>query len=291
MALSAEQFLSQLHSSGLMSPKDTSAFMEGLPAASRPQDAQQLARLLVQQHVLTAFQAKQVVAGKAKALLLGNYVILDLLGHGGMGMVLKARHRKMDRIVALKILSPKLTKSPDLLARFQREVKVVAKLEHPHIVTAHDADEANGTHFLVMQYVPGSDLASVVKRNGLFTIDQAVSCVLQAAQGLEYAHRQGVIHRDVKPANLLLDSRGTVKLLDMGLARLNGNPTNEAATALTESGNLLGTVDYMAPEQALDSRQADAQRHLQSGMRTAYAADRSCDLSGGYTDQKGHGAS
>ena len=192
-------------------------------------------------------------------MVIGPYVVLDDLGRGGMGYVFKAQHRRMKRIVALKILPPASRRSPEAVQRFQREVETLAKLSHPNIVAAHDANEAHGTHFLVMEYVPGADLPSLLKARGPLPVAQVVDWIRQAAQGLQYAHGQGVIHRDIKPTNLLCDHQGTLKVLDLGLARLV-DPIGAADRdhGLTNSGQVVGTVDYMAPEQALDARQADA---------------------------------
>jgi serine/threonine protein kinase len=138
-----------------------------------------------------------------------------------MGQVFQARHRTMDRIVALKVLPQEAVRSPRAVERFRREVKAAAKLSHPNIVTAYDAGAHEGIHYLVMEYVDGQDLGRVLVEGGPLPVDRAVDYILQAAQGLEYAHTEGIVHRDIKPGNLLLDKKGTVKILDMGLARID----------------------------------------------------------------------
>jgi serine/threonine protein kinase/formylglycine-generating enzyme required for sulfatase activity len=266
VAISAERFLESAAAHGLLGADEAAALAAALPPEKRSQDADELARQLVRDGKLTRFQAAAVYQEKADGLVLGNYVILDRLGAGGMGQVYRARHRRMDRVVALKVLSKKLLGSPEALERFHRETKAAARLSHPNIVTAHDADEAAGMHFLVMEYIEGSDLAALVKKEGPRTPAQAIDLILQAAQGLEHAHAQGIVHRDIKPPNLLVDLHGTVKILDMGLARFHDPLASPEAAGkdLTHSGSIMGTIDYMAPEQAMDSRHANAQSDLYS---------------------------
>jgi len=190
----------------------------------------------------------------------GEYTVIEKLGSGGMGRVYKALHRRMDRIVALKILPEGSVKSPDALARFQQEVRSAAKLTHTNIVTAYDAGEHDGSPFLVMEFVEGCDLFRHAQERDPLPVDSSVSHVIQAAKGLEYAHGKGIVHRDIKPANLLLGVDGMVKILDLGLASFR--PAENEVVA--------GTVDYLAPEQTGEARQVDLRADIYSLGCTLY---------------------
>lgn len=283
--VAVDQFVKYLLDSGLLPAEEVKALNARIPAGQRA-DARPLVHELVKAGKLTTYQANQIYTGKSKGLVLGSYVVLDKLGQGGMGVVYKAEHRKMSRMVALKVLAPAITSQLEAVSRFQREVQAAARLSHPNIVAAYDADEAQGVHFLVMEFVDGSDLSSLVKKQGPLPVGQAVDCVLQAAHGLLHAHRVGLVHRDIKPANLLRDAKGKVKILDMGLARFEGAGNTVGPNELTQSGSILGTCEYMAPEQALNTRKADLRADIYSLGCTLYYLLSGTTMYGGETSME-----
>ena len=184
-----------------------------------------------------------------------------------MGQVYKARHRVMERVVALKTLPAVATEIEEAVDRFHLEVVLAARLCHPNIVAAYDAGESCGVHYLVMEYVDGGNLSSYVKKYERLPVASALDCVLQAARGLECAHAENIIHHDVKPSNLLVDKHGTVKVLDMGLARLKKTITsaNTPGPQLrTTTRQIMGSIDFMPPEQVENFEEADERSDVYS---------------------------
>jgi eukaryotic-like serine/threonine-protein kinase len=279
MPVSVDGFLKHLSDSGVLSVRELTALESKIPVQKRRQDARALASELVRLKKLTPFQATVLCEENPLPLLLGNYVLQDKIGAGGIGVVYKAQHRRMKRTVAIKVLSQTSVQSKQLLKRFLREAEAAAKLIHQNIVTAFDADEINGVPFLAMEYVDGVDLHVYVSKHGPMAVDKAIDCITQAARGLEHAHSLGIIHRDIKPANILLDVQGIVKILDMGLVRIKEGfaplSTSESTDTVdvapvTQNGTICGTVDFMSPEQALDSSQADHSSDIYSLGATFY---------------------
>jgi serine/threonine-protein kinase len=264
-SLSRDEFIRNLTDSGLWSKQQIDETVQKVPANAAA-DGDALARALSAEGKLTPYQAEAIRDRRFAELVIGNYEVLDRLGAGGMGTVYKARHRRMKRVVALKVLARNLSQTPAFVQRFQREVEAVARLSHPNIVMAFDADEAEVGHFLVMEFVNGRDLASDVQARGPLPVSDAVDCILQAARAMAYAHAQGIVHRDIKPANLLRDVGGAVKVADLGLARFSDalSKPGESGGSLTQAGGILGTADFMPPEQALNSAGIDHRADIYS---------------------------
>ncbi len=271
--LSYDDVLERLRSSTLVAAEDLTQIEKALASQHKSDDLLALREELARRGLLTDYQLDELVTAVDAKLTVGRYVLLDRMSRGGMGTVFKAVHRDMDRIVALKVLNQGPHLGAQAFQRFQREVRLVANLSHPNIVTAFDAGKHRGRPYLAMEYIEGENLDEKVARDGAVAPRIALDIAIQAAEALAYAHQQGVIHRDVKPANLMLDGKGRVKLLDLGLSRVC-DAVNESADAsadesrLTRSTMFMGTPEYMAPEQASDLRSADHRVNVYSLGRT-----------------------
>jgi serine/threonine protein kinase len=237
---------------------------------SLPNDNLKLAQLLVHDGLLTKYQAEQLLSGRWRNFIIGGkYKLLERLGKGGMALVFLCEHQVMKRLVALKILPSAHATDKELLGRFHREARALSQLRHPNIVGAYDADQANKVHFLVMEYVDGGDLDQIIAKAGQLAWERAANYIMQAALGLQHAHECGLVHRDIKPGNLLVDRTGRVKLLDLGLARIFHETTDDLTTG-RDAKTLLGTIDYLAPEQALNSHDVDIRADIYSLGATFY---------------------
>lgn len=247
-----------------------------------PADARYLARKLIDAKLLTKWQVERLMEGKTKGFFLGKYKLLGQLGKGGMSTVYLAEHQVMKQLRALKVLPRNRVSDTSYLARFHLEARATATLDDPNIVRIYDVDNVEDTHFIVMEYVKGKDLQQLLntleERNKgktkpseklFLPIEDVVDYMIQAAEGLEHAHQRGLIHRDVKPANLLLDEKGTVKILDLGLALMND--ASLASLTIEFNENVLGTADYLSPEQALNSHEVDHRSDIYSLGCTFYS--------------------
>jgi hypothetical protein len=264
---STDDFLHLLRKSMLLSEERLRDYLERapeLPAAPRS-----AARRLVKDGLISAFQAEQLLGGRYKGFFLlgGQYKVVEPLGRGGMGAVYLCEHLKLERQVAVKVLHREAAQDKLTLERFQREARASAALDHPNVVRVHDVNVSPDGSLLVMEYVEGKNLQQVLDEEGPLPYPVAVGYVSQAAAGLQHAHERGIIHRDVKPANLLLDRHGVVKVLDMGLARFL-----DKEDGLTQVvGGVVGTADYMSPEQAIPDEGVDARTDVYSLGVTLYA--------------------
>ncbi len=270
-----QTFLDNLRQSGLLSAAQLNAALLKLPDSPR---GRVIARALVNEGLITKFQAEQLLAGRINGFFLDQYRILEQLGQGGMARVYKAEHKTMARAVALKILAPSLLRTERAQDLFGREIRAVAQLIHPHIVTAFDSNKVNGRYYLILEFINGPNLDQFVRDKGPLPHGLACEFIRQAALGLQFAHEKGMVHRDIKPANLLLqlDDHGrpqTVKVSDFGLARLGEKekPEHEqVGTILTKDNTIMGTPDFLSPEQSRDLHHTDIRSDLYSLGGTFY---------------------
>ena len=264
---SVDDFLQVIRRSGLVEEARLMAVVEPwIGHAAAPPEP--LLQALEDSGLLTRWQIDQLLKGRYKGFTLGKYRLLRLLGAGGMSSVYLGEHATLHSKAAVKVLPVKRVEQSSYLARFEREARQSARLNHPNIVRTFDLDTAGSIHFIAMEYVDGIDLHAKVKRDGPLPIREVAEYIRQAAIGLQHAHEEGLVHRDIKPANLILDTRGTVKILDLGLALAGGD--EDGSLTREHDEKVLGTADYLAPEQATDSHKADRRSDVYSLGCTLY---------------------
>jgi serine/threonine protein kinase len=266
---SVDEFFDLVRRSAVLDEPRLASYVQKLKSdPTTPKDLSGLAGVFVRDGFLTYFQAEQFLQGKWKRFTIGKYKVLEKLGSGGMGQVFLCEHKLMRRRVAVKVLPTAKAADPSSLERFYREARAVAALDHINIVRAYDIDQDDNLHFLVMEYVDGASMQDMVRRVGKIDVTRACHYMYWSAIGLQHAHASGLIHRDIKPGNILVDRQGVVKILDLGLARFFLDEEDLLTKKYDES--VLGTADYLAPEQAVDSHSVDGRADIYSLGATFY---------------------
>jgi len=265
-----DAYLKAVRLSGLLNQDQLTAQVREMAqeTGQQPTDVEAFAARLIQKGLLTSWQHKKLAQGRHRGFFLGKHKLLSHLGSGGMSAVYLAEHTLMRRRVAIKILPIARVNDSSYLNRFLLEARAVASLDHPNIVRAYNVDNQGNLYYFVMEFIEGKDLERTVNDKGPLPFDKAADYIRQAANGLQHAHDRKLIHRDIKPGNLLLDVLGTVKILDMGLARLTGR--GERSLTIEHNEKVLGTTDYLAPEQAIDSHNIDCRADIYSLGCTLY---------------------
>jgi serine/threonine protein kinase len=264
-----ETFLELIQRGGVVESGELAACVKQFRDSGQwSDDPKTIADLLIRDSRLTYFQAEQLLQGRHRGFAMGPYRLLERLGAGGMGSVFLADHTATHELVALKVLPRNNAGKPTVTERFQREARAAVALKHPNVVRVYSIEQDQDIHFLVMEYVEGQDLRALISRRGALEPKRAAHYIRQAADGLQHVHDAGLIHRDVKPANLLLNRAGAIKLLDLGLARFVED--DDELTRRQGEGTVLGTADYLSPEQALDSHEVDQRTDIYSLGATFY---------------------
>lgn len=258
--LEAPLFLEAILASKVLPPEIERNLMAWAKAMNT--DSATIASHAVGQGWLTPYQVQRIHAGKGQKLSIGPYILLDILGEGSMGRVFKARHNKMGRTVALKVIRKELLSNQRVVLRFQQEIRAVGQIMHPNFVLTFDADTVGSQHFVAMELIDGSDLKSLVVKHGPMPMHVACEYVRQAALGLQHVCELNMVHRDVKPSNLMVTKQGIIKVLDMGLAMLHDSEGGEFEKRIIGDGTILGTPDFLAPEQAMNSSAVDTRADI-----------------------------
>lgn len=263
---SVQDFLKTLKKSGILNEQRLEQFLAQEGGTDNPVA---LAKAMEAQKLITSFQRRTLLAGRYRGLLLGPYKIMEPIGKGGMGQIYLAEHTSLQRQVAIKVLPVEKARKPELLQRFYREARAAAALDHPNIVKLFDVSQGAGTHFLVMEYVPGKNLQQLVSAHGALPYQKVVPYLVQTASGLQHAHERGFVHRDIKPDNIVLSREGVIKILDMGLAR-SLDQAQDDVTKMLNPNAIYGSVDYVSPEQSIGGK-VDARSDFYSLGATAFA--------------------
>ncbi|MBY0586573.1 serine/threonine protein kinase [bacterium] len=259
-----DEFLSLAVKGKLLDPGRCATIQSKLAESSgHITEPRRLAELLIRQNILTRFQADQLLLGRAKGFWVKNYKILDQVGIGGMARVFLAEHAIMRRKVALKVLPTSKCSDPPSLARFLREARAIASINHPNVIRAFDIDQDADFYYIVLEFAEGLTVAQYVEKHGAIPWPQACDYTYQSAAGLEHLLSCGLIHRDIKPSNIIIEKTGTIKLVDLGLAVFFEEKEMDPLT-LKYDQNVLGTADYLAPEQAIDSHNVDGRADIYS---------------------------
>ena len=261
MAVDFKTFLQRLFDSGILTEQNFNALEQ---KKIHHQNVESFIKDLIESKLLTKFQAEQIIAGKGESLAFGKYIIQEKLGAGGMGQVYKAYHPEAAKLVAIKVILPQGKFDTESVKRFEREVKASEKLVHPNIIAVLDSGSSKGSLFMVMELIEGKDLFELINEKGKLAIKEAVAYIIQAARALEHAHANGVIHRDVKPANLIADSQGLLKIVDMGLAKIQAGENEDKISMLTTNTAIMGSADFMSPEQTVSTKNVDTRTDIYS---------------------------
>jgi serine/threonine protein kinase len=261
----------QLRHCGLLSAQQLQEL--GMWIVQRRPDVSSVAAELERRGWLTSFQIREIAKGRGRELLLGPYILLDLLGEGGMGRVYKAQHQRLGRLCAIKVIRRERLTHPAIEERFRKEIEALGRMQHPNVVQVFNADQSGDVIYYEMEWIDGTDLTKLVRQHGPLPIAQACNYIRQAALGLQHAHELGLVHRDIKPSNILVSRDGRqVKLVDMGLARILDDKlvTTEEGKRITREGFVLGTPDFLAPEQARNPMTVDIRADIYSLGGTLY---------------------
>ena len=261
MAVDFETFLQRLFASAILTEQKLSAVDE---TKTRHQNVESFIQDLIESKLLTKFQVEQILAGKGDSLTFGKYIIQEKLGAGGMGQVYKAYYPEVAKLVAIKVILSQGKLDTESIKRFEREVKASEKLVHPNIIAVLDSGSFKGQLFMVMELIQGKDLFELINEKGKLPVNEAVAYIIQAARALEHAHANGVIHRDVKPANLIADSQGLLKIVDMGLAKIQAGENEDKISMLTTNTAIMGSADFMSPEQTVSTKNVDTRSDIYS---------------------------